>query len=236
MLSQVARRLGHGDAFAYRSAADIFDEHARLSGFENGGSRAFDISGLVRPRERLSTHCAVSMALRARTKEPTERMLGRRPLLHPDGKARFVAIAEPRLFAAVSMAWPFVSTPAASRPVAHMTRTGLSRACRAHVRTCSRRSIPDDAASVGLVQGALARVSTEHGAARARAGQTAGSSGARCSCRSIGRPRTAQAGAFGALVQPATDPYSGQPEAKATPARIAPLAVSHYGWPSRASR
>ena len=45
MLSQVARRLGHGDAFAYRSAADIFDEHARLSGFENGGSRAFDISG-----------------------------------------------------------------------------------------------------------------------------------------------------------------------------------------------
>jgi assimilatory nitrate reductase catalytic subunit len=34
---------------------------------------------------------------------------------------------------------------------------------------------------------------------------------------------------IGALVQPATDPYSGQPEAKATPARIAPLAVSHYG-------
>jgi len=30
-------------------------------------------------------------------------------------------------------------------------------------------------------------------------------------------------------VQPATDPYSGQPESKATPARIAPLAVSHYG-------
>ena len=45
MLSQVARRLGHGEAFAYRSAAEIFDEHARLSGFENAGSRAFDISG-----------------------------------------------------------------------------------------------------------------------------------------------------------------------------------------------
>jgi assimilatory nitrate reductase catalytic subunit len=34
---------------------------------------------------------------------------------------------------------------------------------------------------------------------------------------------------IGVLVQPATDPHSGQPEAKATPARIAPLAVSHYG-------
>ena len=41
----MARRLGYGEAFAYRSAADIFDEHARLSGFENDGERAFDISG-----------------------------------------------------------------------------------------------------------------------------------------------------------------------------------------------
>jgi assimilatory nitrate reductase catalytic subunit len=35
---------------------------------------------------------------------------------------------------------------------------------------------------------------------------------------------------IGALVQPATDPYSGQPESKATPAHVAPLAVSHYGF------
>src|SRR5215467_14479669 len=47
IVAQVARRLGHGKAFSYRSPADIFDEHARLSGFENGGSRAFDISGLA---------------------------------------------------------------------------------------------------------------------------------------------------------------------------------------------
>jgi assimilatory nitrate reductase catalytic subunit len=32
------------------------------------------------------------------------------------------------------------------------------------------------------------------------------------------------------MVQPATDPISGQPEAKATPARIEPMAVSHYGF------
>ena len=50
ILSEVARRLGFGEAFAYRSAAEIFDEHARLSGFENGGKRAFDISGDGRSR------------------------------------------------------------------------------------------------------------------------------------------------------------------------------------------
>src|SRR5205814_347435 len=47
ILSQVAARLGWADAFAYRSAADIFREHAALSGLENGGERAFDISGLA---------------------------------------------------------------------------------------------------------------------------------------------------------------------------------------------
>ncbi len=45
MLCEVARRLGWGEAFAFRSAAEIFEEHARLSGFENDGQRAFDISG-----------------------------------------------------------------------------------------------------------------------------------------------------------------------------------------------
>ncbi|MES2749737.1 MAG: molybdopterin-dependent oxidoreductase, partial [Pseudomonadota bacterium] len=43
IMSEVARRLGYGPAFAYSSAADIFREHAALSDFENGGSRDFDI-------------------------------------------------------------------------------------------------------------------------------------------------------------------------------------------------
>src|SRR5207342_1062457 len=46
MLSEVARRLGFGAAFAFNSAADIFREHAALSAFENNGSRDFDIGML----------------------------------------------------------------------------------------------------------------------------------------------------------------------------------------------
>ena len=40
IVSEVARHLGHGGAFAYRSAADVFREHAALSAFENDGARA----------------------------------------------------------------------------------------------------------------------------------------------------------------------------------------------------
>ncbi len=48
IVSQVARRMGFGDVFAYQNAADIFREHAALSMFENAGSRDFDIGALAR--------------------------------------------------------------------------------------------------------------------------------------------------------------------------------------------
>ncbi len=44
---EVARRLGHAEAFAYEKPADIFREHAALSSFENDGTRAFDIGALA---------------------------------------------------------------------------------------------------------------------------------------------------------------------------------------------
>jgi assimilatory nitrate reductase catalytic subunit len=47
IVAQVARRLGFAEAFDYASAADIFREHAALSGFENDGARAFDIGALA---------------------------------------------------------------------------------------------------------------------------------------------------------------------------------------------
>ncbi len=47
IVSEVARRLGFGEAFDYRNAADVFREHAALSAFENNGQRDFDIGGLA---------------------------------------------------------------------------------------------------------------------------------------------------------------------------------------------
>ena len=46
-MTKVARRLGFGPAFTYRSAADVFREHAALSAFENHGRRDFDIGALA---------------------------------------------------------------------------------------------------------------------------------------------------------------------------------------------
>src|SRR6185437_7241392 len=47
IIREVATRMGFGRDFGYRAAHEIFDEHARLSAVENGGSRGFDIGGLA---------------------------------------------------------------------------------------------------------------------------------------------------------------------------------------------
>lgn len=44
IIDQVAQRMGHGDAFAFNHPAEIYSEHAALSGQDNDGSRDFDIS------------------------------------------------------------------------------------------------------------------------------------------------------------------------------------------------
>ena len=46
IVGEVAKRLGFGAAFDFKSAADVFREHAALSAFENDGSRDFDIGAL----------------------------------------------------------------------------------------------------------------------------------------------------------------------------------------------
>ncbi len=50
MFAELGRRMGWEKPFAYSGPADIFREHAALSGFENEGERVFDIGGARRDR------------------------------------------------------------------------------------------------------------------------------------------------------------------------------------------
>jgi assimilatory nitrate reductase catalytic subunit len=78
--------------------------------------------------------------------------------------------------------------------------------------------------------GGFARVTTQHGEAVLKVvlseGQRAGSLFAPIHWSAA----TASSARIGDLVAPATDPYSGQPEAKATPAVIAPVAFASRGF------
>jgi assimilatory nitrate reductase catalytic subunit len=231
MLGEVAQRMGYGQAFAYRSAAEIFEEHARLSGFENAGKRAFDISGAAGAgKNAFDALAPFQWPLRAGD-APTARLFAEGGFFTKDRMARFVAIAPPRLSASVSDAWPFVLNTGRIRDQWHtMTRTGLSPRLSTHIAEPFVEIHPVDAAHLRLEQGTLAQVTTEHGAAVLRVLVNRGQLPGSLFVPMHWSAENSSAGRIGALVQGATDPHSGQPEAKATPARIAPHPVTHYGF------
>jgi assimilatory nitrate reductase catalytic subunit len=231
ILAQVAQRLGHGQAFPYASAAEIFDEHARLSGFENEGRRAFDISAAAGLTRNDYDALQPFQWPYARAQKPRTRLFADGGFFTPDRKARFVAIVPPRLAAAASDGWRFLLNTGRVRDQWHtMTRTGLSPRLSTHIAEPYVEIHPEDAARAGLEQGTLARVATRYGAATLRVLVNRGQQRGTLFVPIHWSAENSSGARVGALVQSATDPFSGQPEAKATPARIAPLAVAHYGF------
>jgi assimilatory nitrate reductase catalytic subunit len=231
ILSQVAARLGWADAFSYASAADIFREHARLSGFENAGERLFDVFHLAGLSDAQYRRLApVQWPVQGDGKGP-ERLFADGKFLTPTGRARIVTIKSGRIAAGTSQTWPFVLNTGRVRDQWHtMTRTGLSARLSAHVSEPFVELNPADAAALALEQGMLARVETEHGAALLRVMLSEGQQPGSAFVPIHWSAENSSEGRVGALVQPLTDPYSGQPDSKATPARIAPVHVSHFGF------
>ncbi len=148
-----------------------------------------------------------------------------------DGKARLIAPAPPASNASVSAQFPFRLNTGRVRDQWHtMTRSGLSPRLAAHSPEPFVEMHPSDAATAGLRHSGFARVRTPYGACVLKVmvsdGQQRGSlfapihwSDATASCARVGE-----------LVTPATDPFSGQPDAKATPASVEPVEFLFRGF------
>ncbi|HJZ29900.1 MAG TPA: molybdopterin-dependent oxidoreductase [Hyphomicrobiaceae bacterium] len=235
ILCQVAARFGWAKAFPYRNAAAIFREHAALSGFHNRGTRAFDISAWSdltdAAYEALApTQWPLTTAADGKI-SGSQRLFGDASFAFPSGRARFVPILAGRLAEPTDTSFPFVLNTGRVRDQWHsMTRTGLSPRLALHVSEPFVELHPLDAIPLDLAQGQLARVTTRYGQAILRVmlsdRQLRG-------CLFVPIHWSAEnssAGRIGALVQPVVDPISGQPEAKGTPAAIAPLGAAQFGY------
>ena len=252
MLAEVARRMGWGDAFAYRGPADIFREHAALSAFENEGGRrrAFDIGALatltdagydaMEPvRWPFPSAAAVSRTA-ARANSAAEirgRLFADGGFFTPDRRARFVATAWRPPAVVPDDAYPLVLNTGRVRDQWHtMSRTGRVPRLMAHVDAPFLALYPDDATWFGLADGDLARVESRFGDAilpvRVSAEQRPGSVFAPMHWNDA----FSSAGPIGRLVGDAVDPVSGQPELKATPVRVAPVDAQWHGLLLRGRR
>jgi assimilatory nitrate reductase catalytic subunit len=232
IVSEVARRLGFAQAFAYRTPADIFREHAALSAFENDGQRDFDLGGLADLADAdYDLLNAVMWPLPARAERGEKRFFADGGFFTSDRRGRFIAPEFPRLRAATSEAFPLRLNTGRLRDQWHtMTRTGRSPRLGAHSPEPQVEIHPDDAAAARLEDGGFARVTTQHGSAVLRVcirpGQQRGSIFAPIHWSDA----TASDARVGALAMADTDPFSGQPELKATPARVEPVEFAYRGF------
>jgi assimilatory nitrate reductase catalytic subunit len=231
IIADVAKRLGHGAAFAYPNAAAIFREHAALSAYENNGARDFDIGALAdMPDATYAGSAPLQWPLPKRGKAKA-RLFADGQFYTFDKRARFVAVQAPALAQPVTEDHPFVLNTGRVRDHWHtMTRTGKSQRLSAHRAVPFVEIHPDDAARLGVQEGDLARVSTPHGSAILEAMLTDGVRRGNLFAAFHWSDATASDARVGALVRGVPDPVSGQPELKATPAALAPAPYRSRGF------
>jgi assimilatory nitrate reductase catalytic subunit len=232
MVSEVAERLGFGDAFAYTSAADVFREHAALSGFENCGSRDFDIGALAQQSDQAFDGMSPLLwPARQGEPEPQPRFFAEGGFFSADRRARFIAPEIPALRSRTTVERPLRLNTGRIRDQWHtMTRTGSSPRLGQHLPEPFVEIHPDDAAAAGVADAGFARVVTDHGGCILKVVVSERQQRGMLFAPIHWSEATASSARVGALVAPFTDAFSGQPESKATPASIAPQPYAQRGF------
>ncbi len=222
IVSEVAQAMGWADAFSYTHAADLFREHARLSAYENGGSRLFDIG------DRAAISNAGYDAMEPFRWGGTPFADGRFPT--PDGKARLVPVRQMALTPGPGR-FPLTLNTGRYRDQWHtMTRTGLSAKLSQHLREPMVEVHPEDAAALGIADGDLADVITGQGASAYRVLLSEGQRRGELFTPIHWTDRQSTGGRTGLLPRAQVDPHSGQPGFKSTPARLEKLAPEWRGF------
>jgi assimilatory nitrate reductase catalytic subunit len=231
ILGEVAKRLGFKEAFNFNSAADVFREHAALSAFENNGSRDFDIGALQSlSDDAFETMTPVLWPLRE-GEAPQQRFFADGRFYANDRKARFVAPDIPALRTETHAGRPLRLNTGRIRDQWHtMTRTGMSQRLGAHLPEPFVEVHPDDASRFGVIDDGFARVTTDYGQCLLKVAFSARQQRGTLFAPIHWSETNASNARVGALVAPFTDPFSGQPESKATPASIAPYEYVFRGF------
>ncbi len=223
IVSQVARRLGHSQAFAWKGVADIFREHAALSAFENGGARDFDIGA-----------CAGIDDAAYENLQPftwgRPRFFADGSFYHPDGRARFVATPPRAPVNAPDLERPLRLNTGRVRDQWHtMTRTGKSARLAGHRPEPTVEMNPRDARQRRLQDGDIADLASSWGRAALRMHVSESVRPGEAFVPMHWTAQVSRAGRINAAVNPAVDPVSGQPELKHTPVEVRRLDVKWHG-------
>jgi len=233
IVSEVAGRMGFASAFPYRSAYEVFVEHARLSAHEQDRApRGFNLAGLADLNPQAYDGLApIQWPVPAPGHTGAQRLFTDGVFHHADGKARLVPLVPRAPEHSPDDDFPLILNTGRVRDQWHtMSRSGKSPKLATHTPEPYLEVHPQDAMACGVRDGRLARIASRWGACvlRVKAQPTVPR-------RQVFVPihwsdQTASDARVGALVNPVVDPISGEPEFKHTPVRIEPFDVDWHGF------
>lgn len=250
-LSEVARRWGYAEHFAYTGAHEIFDEHCRLTAHGNCREAGNPESGIGNRESDAGVLRYLNLSgLVGMDKDAYDGLQPIRwPVLAvpdsafpvavfsdgrfytPDRRARFVPTTPHMPGRPVDEDYPLLLNTGRVRDHWHtMTRTGLSPRLASHVAEPFVDLHPQDALLCGVREDQLARISSRWGSCVARVRLSG-----EMPRKSVFVPihwnaQFASDGRVGSLVNPVVDPVSGEPEFKHTPVRVEPFTVAWHGF------
>ncbi|MBS0520113.1 MAG: molybdopterin-dependent oxidoreductase [Proteobacteria bacterium] len=231
IVSQVARRMGFADAFNWSGPADIYREHAALSAFENDGGRDFDIGAHAEIDDAGYASLAPFVwPAPAKATAGGGRFFADGGFFHADRRARFVPARVTPPAHAPGRDQPLRLNTGRVRDQWHtMTRTGKSVRLAGHRPEPTIELHPADGAARDLGNGDIAELSSRWGRAVLRVRLSDAVRNGEAFAPMHWTAQFSKGGRVNAVVNPAVDALSGQPELKHTPVQICRVHVRWHG-------
>ena len=223
VITQVARLMGYGELFPYLCEADIFREHAALSGFENSGERAFDISYLASISNR-EYDALTPLQWPYRSKSPkndqSRRLFADGRFYTANRRARFIPVIAGGPAIATDNDYPLILNTGRTRDQWHtMTRTAVPRLLD-HDKEPTLKIHPLDARLYQVNHGDFVNLVSRQGEFLLPVTITNEVQPGGVFVSMHWNAQFSSSGPIAKLVNARVDPVSGQPELKHTPVTI----------------
>ncbi|MFY0662682.1 MAG: molybdopterin-dependent oxidoreductase [Shimia sp.] len=231
IICDVAQRMGFGAGFEYSTPAEIFREHAALSGLAANLGKDFDISGLAElSNQEYQNLKPVRWPIKGPNVSQDPRFFTEGHFFTSEGRARMVPISQPVL-ASQNEEFPLRLNTGRVRDHWHtMTRTGRAPRLNQHYGEPFLEIHPENANQIGVNDADLVVVQNDNGTVILRALITE-----RVAQGSVFAPihwssDVASRAVVSDLVPAIVDPVSGQPDSKAAPVRVTKFRAKWYGF------
>lgn len=237
IICDVAKRMGFSQGFNYQTQADIFREHAALSGFENsensnGKLRDFDISGLANiSNDEYENLEPIQWPVNQEYPNGRARFFADGQFFTPNRKAKLLAI-EPKLpINLPSNDYPLRLNTGRIRDQWHtMTRTALAPQLNQHISQPFVEIHPKDAKVRDLSNGQLVKVHSKWGQMMAPVNISENSKIGDIFVPMHWTAQLSRTGRINPVVNPEVDAFSKQPESKHTPVQVTPFDANWFGF------